>query len=226
MQVLPTRHILLLADSRGYDFERFLNNALYQMGHRNIIVTVKAVGGARFHTLYEELHTEIQNGRTYSLVMVMAGVCYLTNKHLNGMVTPIYTEVGQLLEVMTDRLHKLYNEVTGLGHRIVFCEMVGLDINVYNGTVGCYNIQQEVINQGLPHLNNIIVCLNEEHGLITPWLQKTVHPLKNDGSRGTKYQRLRDGLHLLTTTADYWIGFLAHACVANIDKLTLNGAFD
>ena len=42
------------------------------------------------------------------------------------------------------------------GRMTVICELVGMDINTYNGTQDKYNEEQEVITKGIPLLNNTI----------------------------------------------------------------------
>ena len=129
------------------------------------------------------------------------------------------------MDIMTDRLHYLKYAITALGIRSVYCELIGIDYNTYNGTQGLNTLQQDIINQAIPHLNSVIVNINEDTCMVTPWIQKTIHVPKGNGKRKPRYNRLRDGLHPLPLTAGFWSFYIVEAIIKNVSALEAAGAF-
>ena len=85
------------------------------------------------------------------------------------------------------------------------CHVLGLDIAVYNRDPKSldYVQMQEIINDGLPILNNAVNAMNMSVNVKGPWLQDIIHSRAN-GHRVHKYKRLPDGLHPDQITCKLW----------------------
>ena len=71
-----------------------------------------------------------------------------------------------------------------------------------------------MIDEGVVHVNRVIVNINEESGLVGPWLQNTVHALFK-GKRIHKYLRFHDGLHPDPQTKLLWSRLIAKSILTN-----------
>ena len=54
-----------------------------------------------FPDLYYELLDHMQSHAPYHLVMLLAGSNHLSNIHQNGKISPVFDDVGNLVENMT-----------------------------------------------------------------------------------------------------------------------------
>ena len=108
--------------------------------------------GARLETLVKltENHLRMKH---YDLLFILAGVNNLTVKSSSRKVVPLYMEVPQLVDTLTDTLTSVNDTITSIGQNPVFCQLTGIDLNTYNNTSDEYNVQQQVINEGVMHVN-------------------------------------------------------------------------
>ena len=154
----------------------------------------------------------------------MVGVNNLTHKHSNGHVSPRFTEVGNLVDVMTDHLTFAKKELYKASPNIVICQITGLSLLHYNRYVDPlyngypYPFHQFVINEGIIYVNQVITLMNTDSGLVSPWIQDTVHCLTH-GKRINKYQRFYDGLHPTPKTQDIWARLITRGINTNLELI-------
>ena len=98
----------------------------------------------------------------------MTGVNNLTSKSSNGKVTPVFTEIPNMVDVVTDYLTWAKSYLKQYSKYVIICQFVGLDINVYNlhrGHMTDFDAAQTIINDGVITLNQVVTMLNRDDHL-------------------------------------------------------------
>ena len=147
----------------------------------------------------------------------LVGVNDLTEKHLNGKVTGIYTDSANLVEMMENKLDKTAIVRRKYVPKLILCHVLGLDMQTYNKGSEHENSDsmQKIINEGLPLLNAAIDSINMNSNVKGPWLNDTIHNLTN-GRRIHKYKRLFDGIHPTKETCEIWAKKIVKAIKDNM----------
>ena len=192
----------LLADSRGRHLDTYIDHELSVLELSNIKVTVRFSPGARLDRIFYDAETHLRDFK-YDMIILLGGVNHLTMLSKNKTVIPIFSD-----------LTWFKNAISHLGHRLVICQLTGIDLNRYNHTTGQFSAQQNVLNEGVVLVNRVIVNMNEESGLVGPWLQNTIHAL-HKGRRIHKYLRFRDGLHPDAVTMTLWSRLIVKSIITN-----------
>ena len=209
-------HVLILSDSRGVGLLSYLR---HQLRRRNTCLDlilkadINIVSGARINeVLTDPGSVKMLHAKVYDTVYILAGVNHLTVKHLSGYVTPIYTCVGNLVEVMNDCFQGAKYTLDSYGQYMCICQQTGIDLNAHNHTVGQFDQQQKVIDAGMVVLNKVVATYNVDESTLSPHLMNTIHAL-DDGRRYEKYKRFYDGLHPDPTTKKMWAYLFSTAII-------------
>ena len=191
----------LLADSRGRHLDTDIDHELSVLELSNI------------DRIFYDAETHLRDFK-YDMIILLGGVNHLTMLSKNKTVIPIFNDVPNLVENLTDNLTWFKNAISHFGHSLVICQLTGIDLNRYNHTTGQFSAQQNVLNEGVVLVNRVIVNMNEESGLVGPWLQNTIHAL-HKGRRIHKYLRFRDGLHPDAATMTLWSRLIVKSIITN-----------
>ena len=107
-------------------------------------------------------------------------------------VVPAYKDYETMLEEFTDKVVFARSVLQDYADKVIICHLLGMDR--YNGTEGEYQLEQELINKGIPMLNNTIDLINYETAVKSPYLQETLHS-RIRSKLLMRYGFLYDGLH-------------------------------
>ena len=92
---------LVIADSRGRDMTQRINYFCQQLDTKCTFEVI-TVPGARLDKLAYTADCHLTKTK-YDLVYLFGGVNNLTEKHSSGRITPIFSEVGTLVDCITDK---------------------------------------------------------------------------------------------------------------------------
>lgn len=88
--------------------------------------------------------------------------------------------------------------------KVIFGELVGMNIAHYNGT-RYPDQQQDLLNTIVEGINIEIVKENTANDLITPWIARMIHKNWKDGRKVHRYHKLAaDGVHLTPDLRAIW----------------------
>ena len=208
---------LLICDSRGKGLEFYINQECTQRNIRTHFTVITAPG-ATITTAVNSANRYLHS-RSFDFIYLMTGVNNLTSKSSNGKVTPVFTEIPNMVDVVTDYLTWAKSYLKQYSKYVIICQFVGLDINVYNlhrGHMTDFDAAQTIINDGVITLNQVVTMLNRDDHLTAPWIMDTIHSLTN-GRRINKYSRFYDGLHPNETTQKLWSTLITKAAKTNIN---------
>ena len=100
---------------------------------------------------------------------------------------------------------------------LIFGKVCGIDLEKYNNYKTGYSpdlsSQQQVINEGVLHLNQAISVLNSAVNTIAPLTSDEVHSFHNK-HHTHKYHKMYDGLHPYPTLMTRW----AHLIIKSLKK--------
>ena len=212
--------IMVLTDSRGNDLEdRIKKDLLARVTVRTetINVTVHALGGARIENILETLDTHFPDKKSYDITYNFVRVNNLTKKGYNGKVTPVFDNVPELVESLTDHYTKLKSDLSLRIRKVIISQIVGIDIDSYNRyyNEGFWYYHQLVINSALPILSHTINLINRDDEVKGPWITSTIHDFVNH-RQYNKYAKLKDGLHPHDTTKAKWAKLFVDSILKNI----------
>ena len=222
MSDIQPKSVLLVTDSRGNSLDYRIPHICK---HWNINAKVETLilSGMNLNKAPDKI-LDYLDGRIVDMIILMVGVNNLTHKHLNGHISPRFTEIGNLVDVMTDHLTFAKKELYKASPNVVIAHITGLSIIEYNRYIDPhyegypYPFQQFVINEGVIYLNQVITLMNTDAGLVSPWIQDTVHCLLR-GQRINKYKRFYDGLHPTPKTQDIWAKLIARSIKTNLELI-------
>ena len=172
-----SKRVVLFTDSRGLNMAIPLNEQASKVD-LNVDIRVEKLGGATIEKMLpiaEKYLSETPVDQAYFFI----GVNNLTEKHVNRKVTGLFTDPTDLVEIMEQKLDIIMKTLQKLVPKLIICHVIGLDINVYNKTIGNTDTvgMQTVINEGLPLLNAAIDSINMNANVKGPWLTDTIHSL-------------------------------------------------
>ena len=227
--------VLVATDSRGTGLLNKIMDRLQEVAIKagkiqDIHVEMLAKSGTTVETLLPWVEGEL-DANNYHLIIAAIGINNLTNVNSDSTITPIFQEVSNLVDVMTTKYQAFKNTIAARVQAppVVIAQLIGVRVMRYNEAHGKsigdkplylnpYPLQQHVINEGVRHLNLVIVNMNEESGVIGPWWQSTIHHLKG-ANRYDRYKKLWDGLHPDSDTKKTWGCMIANSILANRRKM-------
>ena len=101
-----------------------------------------------------------------------------------------------------------------LTNLLVFCQFPAIVLDKYNKWETEFTAQQEIIDDGIIHLNRVVSALNYDTDCFIPFLLEQVHCMTR-GRRYNKYAKLYDGLHPDMELADVWAKNIVTAAIKN-----------
>ena len=179
-------------------------------------MTVQTLGGARIENIVEKADHRFPEKRQYDIIYTFVGVNNLTIKWYEGKVIPVYDNVPELIETLTDAYIKLKSDLKLRARKIVVCQIVGIDIDEYNKYLseGYWYYQQNVINSAMPILLHTINLINRDDEFKSPWITGSVHNYVNR-KQYNRYANLRDGLHPHKATKVKWAKLFTNSIIEN-----------
>ena len=192
---METYNVLILADSRLKKFNNYLSFVV-QREKLPVNIEIKVVRGGRLENM-KELGLSVLENESYHLVIVAAGVNDLTTLNkCTRTVSPVFDDLGQLVDIITDRLHDLKNSLMACTQYLIICQITGIDMNTFNKGRTDHDLLQDIINGGVRYVNRIVCSINEENAMIPPWTFSDIHIYdKKDKKYIDKYIKFSDGLH-------------------------------
>ena len=188
--------ILIVTDSRGTGLQEEIKNIMQK--DRGSAPTVKievaVLRGANLDNGCDRLEHEIDMNQWFDLIYVMLGVNNLSKKNSNGRIEPIFEDVPTLIEIMLAKFEIFKCQLSTMSNKVVLCQMIGMNISLYNKMPPVYDVYQQVINESMPILAHTLNLVNADDNTIGPWLTKIVHYWVNH-KQYNAYGKLSDGVH-------------------------------
>ena len=127
-----------------------------------------------------------------------------------------------MVDSITDKLHKVKDSLIACTQYLVFGQITGIDLNAYNKGRTQHDKLQSLINTGVREINRVVCSINEENGMIPPWVFSDIHVFdKREGHYVDKYVKYEDGLHPDELLLMKW----AEATIKSI-KINLRNCFN
>lgn len=205
------RKVFLIADSRGRDLEKRLNNY-----NSHIQFCVKVHPGASISWLIAKTHQLLgsNDGKMYSLAVVFGGICDITK--ISYMP---YRAAIPRMETASELIENFKSSCEGANIfipniPILLTPIVGIDLIQYAGhwDESLFGMQP-MIDDVVPVVNSFIKSHNRDRGLPTPNKASCIHRCrgKNKGHR-THYQKLYDGCHPTEEVKENWAKAISECC--------------
>ena len=133
------------------------------------------MGGARVEDIIQKMDQRFPDSELFDIIYTFVGVNNLSSKRWNGKVAPNFNNVPEIVESLTDGYTQLKSELKTRTNQVVVCQIVGLDIDMYNGynDEGYWYYQQKGINEALPMLAHTVNFINRSDAVKGPWITKT-----------------------------------------------------
>ena len=178
---MQPKSVLVIMDSRGRSFDHRLPHICkywdLEVNIETLILpaaTIDSTAGDILHNL---------NERMVDLAILSVGVNNLSVKHSNSHITPRYTEVGNIVDIMTDHYTKAKKDLYKASPNVVMGHLKGLSFLDYNKYYDhyyegyAYDNQQQVVYNAMIYLTQAITLMKTDSGLVAPWIMDTVHTL-------------------------------------------------
>ena len=211
-------NILVICEDRARGLKDFVLNIQDQMNEPRLV---------KYHfivhekmTIFESTTNPINNlsPSKYDIIVTMLGTNDLFTRHTNGHISPIYDDIGNLVDVLTDKLQQSKSYLKQYCKYVIVCHVLGLDFDRFNRYRTDFRQQQAILDQALPYLNQSIISINADDELATPMIQDSLHT-RTQGTRFQKYHKLYDGLNPRSSLIISWAEHL-HKCITrNIEFL-------
>ena len=211
--------IMIMADTRGAGLDYRIRDLL-QNDHQEIAakikVTVRSMGRARLENILTKMDLRFPNPPRYDMIYVFAGVNNLTSKTNQGQVEPVFDNIPDLIESLTNGFTALKLNLNQRCEKIIISQIVGIDMDTYNenSDQGRWYYQQNELNDAMPILAHTVNLFNLAENVIGPWITGTVHGYINH-KLYHRYAKLKDGLHPSDHTKNVWEKKLKDSIVKN-----------
>lgn len=142
-------------------------------------------------------------------IYIMSGICDITMKNKpTKKVMLRESDVDKSTQSIIDSIdtvsHFIRILMDGYLYRLIFTEIIGMNLATYNNTE-YPNPQQKELNMAIEKINAEIVEANSRNNVIAPWIAREVHRNKKDGRKTHRYQKLaEDGLHITGEMRQTW----------------------
>ena len=213
-------NILILADSRMKTLGTHLDFIL-QRENLPFDINIKVICGGGLEEI-RKLGLQILKDEAYHLVIVWAGINDLTTlEKPTRKVSPKYDDIWHMVDAITDKLHDVKGSLLACTQYLVIGQITGIDLNSYNKGRTEYDTLQKLINSGVREINRVVCSINEENGMIPPWVFSDIHVYdKREEVHLDKYVKYEDGLHPDNLLLMKW----AEATIKSI-KINLRNCF-
>ena len=142
----------------------------------------------------ERLSQKIDTTKVFDIIYVMLGVNNLSRLNADGRVSPVYSDIPTLVEMMVTKFELFKYQIKEMSRNIVLCQLIGINLFIYNKGGPTFKTEQSIINEAMPILAHSLNLINSEDQLVSPWLTKIIYFRTNQKLYNT-YGKLRDGLH-------------------------------
>ena len=186
--------ILIITDSRGTDLQKNIRKMDTNNRLQDIDIMIIVLRGANLDDGFERLAEKIDVNSNFNTIYVMLGVNNLSVKNSVGKINPMYSDIPTLIEMMTTKFEIFKYQIKQMSNRVVLCQLVGMNLSMYNKGYPTFELEQCVINEAMPILAHTLNLINRENQLISPWLTKIIHYRVNHKLYNA-YGKLTDGVH-------------------------------
>ena len=210
--------VLVICDDRGRDLKEFMLSIQSEMDEPRLVNYSFVIHDkATIYAASTSPLNELSAGK-FDIIVIFLGTNDLITRHLNGHISPKYYDIGNLVDTLTDKLQAAKAYLTYYCKYVIVSHVLGLDFDRFNHYQSDYVVQQLVLDEALPFLNQAIVSINADDDISTPMIQDTLHT-RTKGIRFHKYHKLFDGLNPRSSITISWAEQM-HKCVAkNIEFL-------
>lgn len=208
--------VVIIADSRG----RGLQTVFSQIKDRGYAVTVLFWKGRGMTEAVKDSIKQLV-WTAPDIIVVLAGICDLTVRDRESrQVSLSFDTMDLAVDMFVGRMdtihHFLTINLTERAFKLIFSQVVGMDMGTYNG-LPYPHPQQDLLDSVIHRLNNEIVSWNMVRNVATPWIASDIHHNRKDGQKIVRYQRLAsDGLHLTDELKQRWVTYLHKAILKTI----------
>lgn len=188
----------LYSDSRGARICHLLRD----QSDQNAIFRVRYRKGANLMQIWELIESDLLT-KKIDLVIVMAGVCDLTDRYINTyghrVFWPPFDLDSRFLQIENTMKSMANNfKLLGQGNKLCFLQEPGLDLvrwnRIQHPVPWQVLIRQASLEHNLDILQRFTLNLNSWLGVPTPWTLEVTHCLRNNKWIPV-YDRLFDGIH-------------------------------
>ena len=208
---MRTAKIVILCDERGQEFYSSYPN-------KNFNHPVKYhVYEQKFASIFEgtSIAEKVYKNSNPDMIVSLLGANDIICRHANGHISPRFLEVGNCVEVLTDKLTESRDFLMNICDCVILSHLVGMDLDRFNKFETNYASRQETINDSMPRINQAILSINRDYNNTTPMIQDSIHCLTN-GVRFHKYHKLYDGFHPKQSTVLTWMYEIHKSVMKNL----------
>lgn len=197
--------IVVITDSRGAGIQSMFD----QLKDKNYSIQILVWKGKGVAEAVRESRKRL-NWIAPDIVIIMAGICDLTlldrTTRKVTIASPDEEKLVSDYEYTMDMVqHHLKVMAVGKEPKVVFGQLIGMDISVYNSQ-HVPNQHQETLDNAVVRINTLIAQFNMNNCASTPWTATDVHHNRKNGRKITRYNRLApDGLHLTDALREKWV---------------------
>ena len=154
------------------------------------------------------------------MVLACGGINELTKLNRASWIVSLrFDDLGHMMNTMTDKLHNLISSLEACTQYLIVGQLPGIHLNTFNKGKTDYDELQNVIDEGIRHINRVICSINEESGLILPWWLSDIHTFdKQTQCYLNKYVKFDDGLHPDTILLMKWAEKIVKSMSKNIQN--------
>lgn len=139
-----------------------------------------------------------------SVTLYQASVNNMTD-HLGAYLEPKYNNIGDFVENLHEQQEEAYYIIKSYCPTVSMGDIIGLHVDTYNDlvldTVTYYVDEQQIINKGVPILNDAQLAFNASHFVKAPYTAYHIFPNK---AKTPRYNKLSDGIHPTIDTSSIW----------------------
>ena len=210
------RQVLIISDSRG----RALNRQLCTINwhYLGFIVYILFFPGATIQSGITRA-LNLMGNMSFDIIYIYLGVNNLSTLISPRNIIPIYTNKYIMATYILRELIHARSRLIGHSDKIIICELIGLNYELYNRVSGRTFLQeQQVLTNGIIIINEKIRQYNNHAGLFSPHVAHFTHKQRKElNNLAHRYRATtRDGIHL-KCNVDYAI--LDRFIIATIQQI-------
>lgn len=147
----------------------------------------------------------------------MAGICDVSYKSGKLLYPYAYShETPNLLDHLQQKCIYAYDKLSTITDCPVVCDVIGMDLVMFNKRQYEDDYLQDVIDETMPSLNNWLHAFlkSKPHQPISPFYASYVYKRRNQKTACRYYKATIDGLHY----TDYYLHFIANELLSTTRK--------
>ena len=186
--------ILYIADSRGFALRQQVGGL--SLLNYNIDLTILPKAGVTITQAVDHAFRHVGN-QTFDVIYLAAGVNDLSEKHGYRDISPIYSNRYEIVYNLMQKYYRARILLDMLGHRVVICELVGLNYQQYNLRNAPFPMEQEEVNAAIIMVNKYVRYINTERLLYSPNTTEYTHKQRETNNLIHRYRLTTyDGIHM------------------------------